>query len=470
MKRRFIVIAFLCIAAAVLSACNLGIQRTFPTPTAKPQSGQNQVQPSAQQGSQPTDDPIAIESTNSYLDSVDDFYVTGLVKNTSSQALSNITLTLEIRDASGKSLITDDNGAILESTEINPILTTIGPGEESPLSYYITPPAGTTPVKYTLTYKSSEPASTNRGNLALEHSHFTNDGSGVYYIFGELVNKGSQPVKINSLAGALMDGSGNVLAANSTLNLIEYLAASGDSQGLDRMPFGVMIYAAKNSTDATKWNIYLDEDTTNPLSLHGVKFTISTIYRDSTGSVHVVGTTSHGDSKQITYPVQGYLTDKDGNILDTYFYMFPINIDANTTLPYDINTWGQINYNETDKSAVEHAYVQVDPSWIWETNDTYLLGTENGGQPTDKGNGEVQVTGTAINSTGATLKEMVVMITFFDANKNVAGTGYESLYPTGDTFTASETAPFDFSLYLDPGQEYTAYDYQIQVIGIQATQ
>lgn len=468
MKKKFIVISTLCILAIGLSACNLGAPRTFPTPTAKPQAQQNTVPPASQPASQTSGSPIVIESYTSYFDSVDDFYITALVKNTSNQPITSVTFTLQIRDAGGKSLITDSDGNIQESTEINTLLTTLAPGEESPVSYYITPPQGTTPSTFQLDYKSSEPGTVNRANITLEHSHFTNDGSGIYYIFGELVNKGSQPVKINSLAGTLKDGSGNILAANSTLNLVEYLAPAGDSQGLDRAPFGVMIYASKTLSGQVDWSLYPDADTTEPLSVHGVKFAISTIYRDSTGSIHVVGTTSHEDSKQLSYPIQGFLTDKDGNILDTYFYLFPINIDANTVLPFDIDTWGQINYNETDKSAVTNASVQVDASWIWETSDTYVLGTEENGQPNDKGSGEVQVTGTAVNSTGAAVKEMVVMITFFDSNKNVTGTGYETLYPSGETFASGEKAAFDFTIYLDPTQQYTKYDYQIQVIGIQA--
>jgi flagellar basal body-associated protein FliL len=470
MKKRAFLLSVILVLAVVLSACSMGAQKTFPTPTAKPKSGQTSVQPTAQQGSQTSGGPILIENTSSYTDESGNYYVVGLVKNTSSQPLTSITLTLQVRDANGKSLIVDDNGSPVESTEFNTLLTTLAPNEESPVSYYLSPPTGSTPASFKLDYTSSEAATVNRGNLALEHSHFTHDNYGNYYIFGEIVNKSNQPVKINSLAGSLKGSAGKTIAANNTLNLIEYLAAAGDSQQMDRAPFGVMIYAPKGSTEQFDWNVYVDADITDPLSDRGIQFTPQYKYTDSQGSIHIIGVVKHSDTKQLTFPVQGSLTDKDGNIFDTYFYMFPINIGPNTTLPFDLNYWEQINSNETDKAAIAQGYVQTDRSWIWETNDTYILGTEENGAPYDKGNGETQVTGTAINSTGVALKEIVVMIAFADSNNTITGTGYQSLYPSGDTFAINEKVPFDFTVYLDPTQAYVNYSYQIQVIGVQATQ
>lgn len=471
MRKRSLSFSIILILVIALSACNLGVQKPFPTPTTQPSAPTDTQQPAELPTATQISGPILIESATSYLDEYGDYYVVALVKNVSDQPLKEITFNLQIRDANGGSLILDESGNPVQNTEVITLLSTLAPNEESPLSYYITPPQGTTPASFQLDYANSEPASVDRGNLTLEHSHFTNDGSGTYYIFSEMVNKSNQPVMINELAGTLVDSDGKTIAANNTLNLVEYLAAAGDAEGLDRAPFGVMFYAPQGTTGEFSWNVYLDADVTEPLSTRGVQFALHTLYEDSQGSIHVVGVVRHSDTRQLSFPVQGFLTDADGNILDTFYYLFPINLDADTNLPFDLNIWGQINNNDTDKKAVSHGYVQVDPSWIWETDEVYLLGTEENGTPYDMGKGEVRVTGTAINSTGAALDKMVVMITFFDsAQTTVMGTGYETLWPSGDVFAAGEKMPFDFTMYLDPTQDSSTFIYQIQVIGVQASQ
>lgn len=468
MRKGYFSLSVFMILVLALTACNLGMQQPFPTPTMRPS---DTPQPTEQPTATQLTGPILIESTTSYLDDYGDYYVVALIKNISDQPLKEITFDLQIRDANGESLIFDDSGNPVENTEVSTLLSALAPGEESPLSYYITPPQGTTPASFQLDYAGSEPAGVDRGNLALEHAHFTNDNNGTYYIFGEMVNKGNQPVIINELAGTLVDSAGKTLAANNTLNMVEYLAAAGDAEGLDRAPFGVTIYAPKGTTGELNWNVYVDADVTEPLSTRGVQFALHTLYEDSQGGIHIVGVVRHSDTRQLSFPIQGFLTDAEGNILDTFYYLFPINLDADTNLPFDITSWNQVNYNDADKAAVTHGYAQVDPSWIWEGNEVYLLGTEENGTPFDMGNGEVRVTGTAVNSTGAALDKMVVMITFFDsAQTTIMGTAYETLWPSGDVFTAGEKMPFDFSMYLDPAQDSSSFVYQIQVIGVQASQ
>jgi len=92
---------------------------------------------------QPTQPPVVkegkleIASTNSYIDSFNDFNVTGEIVNNTNKTIENVTLSVSITDASGASLLKDDDGNTLEQVDVQPYIYTLAPGATAPFNYYI---------------------------------------------------------------------------------------------------------------------------------------------------------------------------------------------------------------------------------------------------------------------------------------------------------------------------------------------
>jgi len=326
MKRTFFFIPLVIIFSIVLTACGFGKVTPFPTPTAKAvvETPSVVISPSATQTPvEQNEGPIQILSSNLYTDGFGDVHVAALVSNKSDQALEFVTFAIEIRDANGKTMIFDDSKNPVESTEVETLLSILAPHSTSPLDYYIVPAEGSTAKDYKITYVSSEATTSSAVPLTLENTHYAYDDDGVYYLFGELVNKNSQAVKISGLAGTVVDGNGKFIAAASTMNMVEYLAPASDPDERDRVPFGISIYAPEGG-DYQYGNIYPYAEPSETLSARGIQLSIESNYVDSQGNFHIIGIVKHTDPSQLTFPIQGTVTDSSGAVLDTSFTMLPL--------------------------------------------------------------------------------------------------------------------------------------------------
>jgi hypothetical protein len=93
---------------------------------------------------------LFIASTNAFTDALGTYHVVGNVDNTSSMVFNSIELTIEIKDASGNSLLKDDNGNITPNTVFYPMLYNLAPGVTSPFEFSYDTTNGT-PASYYVT-------------------------------------------------------------------------------------------------------------------------------------------------------------------------------------------------------------------------------------------------------------------------------------------------------------------------------
>ena len=245
---------FLCLSI-LLSACGTGAVPTpagtvagsqSTQPPAKTQAPASTVVPSPQL---PQSGKLDLVSTSGYKDSSGDFHVVGLIHNGMSQAVDNIELTLVMKDASGKSLLRDQNNQPLPSVKFNPILDTLAPGEASPFDYFVnTADVGEpAPNGFAVTITGQETTTVTRATLTIKNLQMISDGSGSFYITGEILNTESKPVQISSFGAAALDSNNAVVAATDTGDLVRTLAPSGDSAGNDRTPFSFQLEAPSDN-------------------------------------------------------------------------------------------------------------------------------------------------------------------------------------------------------------------------------
>ncbi len=207
MKLKIVLTAMVGILVFSLTACgNPGV--------ATATSNSNSQIPAADtQAAQPN--AVSISSTNAFVDSYGTYHVVGEVINNTSEVVSSIELSVEIKDGTGTSLIKDDSGNITPSTKISPMLYSLAPGEATPFEYTYETSQGL-PASYNVTLLGQQTGTANRATLKTENVQLVDDGSGWYYLTGELVNTGSQWAHINSMAGAVLDDSRKILSADWT--------------------------------------------------------------------------------------------------------------------------------------------------------------------------------------------------------------------------------------------------------------
>jgi hypothetical protein len=86
---------------------------------------------------------LQVVSSTSYTDSNGDFHVIGEIKNTGSNILTQVQLTIVVKDAAGNSLLRDFNNTMVPFQVFTPMLTDLAPGETSPYGYTIFAGSGT---------------------------------------------------------------------------------------------------------------------------------------------------------------------------------------------------------------------------------------------------------------------------------------------------------------------------------------
>src|SRR5574340_344044 len=146
MKNRswFIGIAMLVSLMLAALACGSGTTLTSAPSTSAPQtsSPSTAAPTSTVVGVAPTTQmtpsgTLDLVSSFGYKDASGYYHVVGLLHNGAAQALNNIELTLELKDASGKTLLRDSNGQSAPTVKFSPALDTLAPGGDSPFYYYV---------------------------------------------------------------------------------------------------------------------------------------------------------------------------------------------------------------------------------------------------------------------------------------------------------------------------------------------
>ncbi len=408
--------------------------------------------------------PVVIVSSSTFTDYMDYFHVVGLVENTAAQSMSYIEYNLQVKDAQGETLLTDFDGNSMDSTTFYPLLGTLAPNETAPFDAYYTVPEGSVVSSCTISFSAADSSTAERANVTAENVRMVIDEyNGNVFIFGELVNTGSTPAHIDSLAGAATDEDGNILSASYSLNLVEYLAPTGDPDGLDRGPFGITIWGPVAGDPIPQ--VFIDALVNEELPTPQISGEVTNFYLDQYDYVHVVGTLENNGTKQVSFSIQVSLLDANGSILDTDYLFPPVNLDPGMVIPFDQSSWYQIDFNDTDKAAIAGAVIQIDPYWVMESSSQQYVLSAADMVGADEGDGEYKVTGTVTNDTGGTLQVINVIAYLTDANGKVVGTSYVLKYPASEVYAIGETESFEVLGMMPVDTDFSSLTFHTLVIG-----
>jgi len=301
---------------------------------------------------------LTVSSATGFTTAEGRYLVVGEVINNANVAATSIELTLEIKDASGASMLKDYSGTTVPSITLHPMVPTLAPGMSSPFSYdpffdSSTPTPAT--VKVTVTSAISTQAS--QVEIMADHVQLVHDSLS-YYLTGELVNSTADWVLVNGLSGGVVDGENQLLSASKGLSNLE-LAPAGEAQGRDRMPF--MILISMPGGNVSQWKLWWEAEATTVPTDYSVEINMTNTYFDASGQYHVVGTaTNHADAALFTLIFAGIYA-QDGTVLDAFAVEAYLPAAPGQAVPFEITNFYPISKLPDQRARVNNVSLQVLP-------------------------------------------------------------------------------------------------------------
>jgi len=458
-KKLSLSLAVAALLVAVL-ACSFGGASTA-TPTAVPPSPPtvpataNPVPTTSSSGA------VNIVSTNSFVDQYGYFNLVGEITNNTDSTISSVELEVQLADASGNTLLTDDSGNPIPSDQAYPFLDAIGPGDSSPFVYSFDTSQGT-PATYNVTVVSEQTISSERASLDTDNVQIVSDNSGTYYLSGELVNQGDQWAHISNLAGGVLNDANDILSAGQTGTYTSELAPTGDASGRDRTPF--VVDFSDPGGNVSQWSLWWDAEVDNSAMDYPVVVNLTNGYFDDLGDFHVVGTlTNNADQPLNTIAVAG-LYGADGTVLDADYEFSPYPLPVGVDVPFDISYFGNVNYNQSQANLVDSYTVQVDEWNTYPPSSDYasLSSTD---ETIQKDTAQWTVNGTFVNSSTSNVSGVTVLVAVYDAQNNLVATGNSYITPNGNFFTSNDTGSYSITIYFDPNADLSGYHTETTVVG-----
>lgn len=448
MKLKITLSAVVIVLVLSMPAC---VKSTVTTPTSLPPVGVTPVTPLGD---------LYIASTNAFIDTYGTYRVVGQVINNSNTVLNSIELTIEIKDASGNSLLKDDNGNITPNAIVYPMLYTIAPGYASPFEYSYDTTNGT-PATYNVTISGQATGETNRATLKEENVQLMDNGSGWYYLTGELVNTGSQWAHINSLAGGVLDDSNNLLSADWTATYATELAPTGYPGGRDRTPFEIDF---PTPGGGTQWQLYMDVNVVDNETDYPMDVTVTNTYFDQYGSARLVGWVTNNSNQMLDSLVVAGLYASDGTVLDASYAFVPVPMKPGGVAPFSISSFSSVNYNPDLAALVTTSTTQFDP-WFTSQSSYEFADLMATGETVQKDGATWTFNGSVTNTSGRNLSGATVVAMVKDAQNKLIAMEYTSIFPTGESITAGETYTYSVSVYLNPAADATSFTTTTLVVG-----
>lgn len=473
-QKHFLFVTVVSIVFLTMVACLAGSPAASPTAAEAPSA----TQPQATQASQPTStgkppeitqpaqtEPahpagLYIVSDSSYTDSFGDFYIVGEVKNADTKALTQLELTVEIKDASGKSLLKDDKGNIVASLTFAPSMDSLAQGESSPFEYRLASDAGK-PDKYTVTVNGQATGTLQRPKIQVKNTQMVPLNGG-FYITGEITNLDNKPVLIHNLAGAMEDSTGKVVSTSLTSDYSAYLEPAGNSSALDQTPFSISVADPGNSP--TKWTTYLDAEAVDPIQKYDVSVKVAGTYVDDSENGHIVGTVTNKSSDILSTEIVAGVYAKDGTVLDAYATTAPVNVDPGESVPFDISTFANVNTNHDQAGKIDNFTVQIDPQNTFKSPfESVLLKTSN--DAVNKSGSTWTVTGQVKNTSQKSLSSATVVVMVYNASGALVASNYDDIFPSGDSIASGAVSAYTVDIHFDPSADTSGYTYKTLVKG-----
>jgi len=440
-----------CILAISLFACGKG-----PIPTTSPNPDQT-----GSVSNTPVPGDLVLKNTNAFMDKFGTYRIVGMLVNNTNYVLTGIKLGVEIKDESGNSLL-KENGSPVPNAIFHPMLKTLAPGEVSPFEYSYDN-ASSLPPAYDVKIEGFQSGEANRANLTAENVQISDNGSGWYYLTGELVNKGPQGVQINDLAGAVLDSSNNVLSADWTAGYVTQLTPNGDPAGGDRTPFEIN-FPNPGGNGTPPWSLYWDADVLSNVETSLLTTTITNGYVDQNGAQHVVGWVLNHSNQALTARIVSGLYGESGNVLDAGYSNTATSIPAGGSIPFNIINFSYVDNNRTQASQVRTFTSQVDPADVNPVNNKISI-LEASAETLQKDGASWTVNGTITNTSDQNMNSIIVVVSIMDALNNLVATDYTTIFPTNSVISPGETNAYSVLIYLDPTIDSNVFTSTTSVIG-----
>ena len=427
---------------------------------------------------QPGFDVQVVNNIN-YTDINGDFHVIGEIKNIGTSLLTQIELTLVMKDSSGKSLLTDINNQTVDALRLTQedqrpgefMPTNLAPGETSPFSYILYSGSGIPdPASVKVTPSGQSISTATLGNVEIQHAQMVvvqlaSGDPNSFLISGMVVNKDSKPVVIRDIAAALIGSDKRILATDISVYFTTYLAPAGDANHLDSTPFYMRLTNPAAQPDPTSpFKIYVDaEEVAQPITVN-VKSTISNHYTDSDGAFHIVGTLANSGSDSITTKLVAGLYDRNNAVLDVDAASSQVNVAPGEVIPYDISSFENVNNNAAAALALDHFTVQIDNYYTFTpvTNSVTLPATIDS---TTKDADYWTVTGKVTNNSNKVLSLETVLVAIYDASDNLCAVNYTWILPNGDSIDKGSVDNFSVVVSLPSGINTTNFTVKTLVKG-----
>ena len=406
--------------------------------------------PTAAATAAPLSGSLEVHGISSYVDSLQYYYVEGLVTNGTGKPIDQIELSLQLTDSSGKSVLQDDSGNPTTTVTFQPILDTIDSSETTPFSYWMSADGlDTTGWKAVVTIDSSEQATDlQRAQVVVENNLMTTASDGDVYLTGEVVNKSDQPAQISNFAGALLDASGNVAGTSSFQDVTRLLSPAGAPAGTDRSPFVIHIPGPVKPGGTP--NFYMDANQGNPGDIDAaadIHLHLDTSFADANNDVYVVATVSNSGTNTMTVRVMSGLYDQDGKVLDGSSADAPINLAPGGSSPVPMYYFANLNGDADLIARVVSYTAQIDPYWTFSVNSDFVT-LQASNVTTEIDGSSLTVKGDVTNTSSQALRSATVVITLRDADGNVLAADWALAEPNSGDFASKTTQSWSTTIAL----------------------
>ncbi len=391
---------------------------------------------------------IAILSQTAFLDRWGRLHIVGEIRNDSAQPLTGIELEVEITDAGGNSLLVDASGNRVPALRFAPMLVTLAPGEAAPFAYAYDMRLGT-PDAYRVSVAAYRSGAAERANLTVEHLTLTDDGRGMLYLTGEILNVGGEWARIHALAGGVLDSDGVLLSADWTLVFMTMLAPAGDIGGRDRTPF--VIQLPHPGASARTPALYVDADLAAPPPDLPVAVDNTNAYFDQYGAYHIVGALTNQTAQPLDLVLVAGLYAADGTVLDAAAQPLPVTLSPGERLPFDLSTFTSLEFNPALSARLMSHAVRVDPGRAASPAAVPLRLSTRDDRLAREGNALV-VRGMAVNVSAVPLGRITVLATLVDEAGAPLASGYAYVFPRAGagSIGPGEALPYEIRLELPP--------------------
>ena len=405
---------------------------------------------------------LIILSSTAFTDDWGWYHVVGEIQNNTGIPYTSIEIAVEVRDADGNTLLKDSSGSPKERVNFTPLLETIAPKTTAPFEYSFDP-EGAVPATYTITIWTFMTGMTDYPAIAYENIGWVNDSSGSFYLSGDLVNPGSEWVQVNGLAGAGLDPNSQVVTAGWSATHASVLAPAGDANGLDRTPF-IIQFAVPRTAEVTQWALFWDVTTSEAPVDYGLQVEITNNYFDEVDNFHIIGRVTNGSTEKVRAQLIGGVYGADGVALDATWSVVPLIIDPGATVPFDLSSFNNVNWNLKLSSQIQGFTVRVDPSFTYVPTWEVVPLNSNNDVVTIEG-GSWTINGNVLNTSGKELSGETVVVSIYDPQGKLVTTTSTRISPEGEAITDGQNSNYEVVLYFAPNVDVSGYTYRTIVQG-----